>query len=133
MSTENPYSSPPIDAVAEPSVSVPSTLGGIAKSTFLAWEKLRLVYIGVLAAITLLLAVLDPSKALASPRFWMLVIEGAVIANVCYFAGPVIETYVTWLGFRGRWLRYSLFGLGTLFSCLLAFGAIASFLLPGMD
>jgi len=132
MNSENPYSSPPALSVSPPD-SVPSTFGGIARSTFLAWEKLRLVYVGLLAAVTLLLAALDPSRSFTSLRFWIPVVEGAVVANVCYFAGPIIETYVTWLGFRGRWLRYTLFVLGTLFSIMLAFGAIASLLLPTMD
>ena len=74
-----------------------------------------------LAAIVLLMVSLNyPADLSDQFRFWERSIVGAVIANICYFAGPILETYITWLGYRGRWLRIVLFVLGTLLSCTLA-------------
>jgi hypothetical protein len=56
-----------------------------------------------------------------------------VVANLCYFAGPIVETYIVWLGFRAAWVRIVLFVLGTLFSCILAFATVAGQLIPNMD
>ncbi|NND95703.1 MAG: hypothetical protein HKN47_00070, partial [Pirellulaceae bacterium] len=51
-------------------------------------------------------------------------IPGAVGANLCFFAGPAIETYVSWLGYRRRWVRIVLFVSGTLFASLLTIGVL---------
>ena len=134
MNSDNPYSSPVSPAAAEDRPAAErESLGTIARRTFLAWEKLRLVYIAVLAVFALLFGLLDPSNMLASMRFWMFVLEGAIIANICYFAGPVIETYVFWLGFRGNWLRIVMFVVGTLFSCVLFVGAMVGQSLSTID
>jgi hypothetical protein len=45
---------------------------------------------------------------------------GAVIANACFFAGPIAVSYVKWIGWRPRWLTPLLFAVGTLFTMLLA-------------
>lgn len=58
---------------------------------------------------------------------------GAVIANVLFFAGPVVETYVHWLGFRQIWLRWVLFFSGTLLSLVMAFGVLLTGLMPEPD
>lgn len=136
MSSNNPYSSP----TAEPSPDVSSepsppsnTLGAIAKRTFLAWEKLRLVYNFVLAALTGLMVALDYETVVHSDSFVMLLVEGAIGANLCFFAGPILDTYFTWLGLKGKWFRVTVFVVGTLFSCLLAFGILAASLLPNMN
>lgn len=135
MKTDNPYAPPTTESsVNDPGSTSPPSLTAIARGTFLAWEKLRLVYIGVLSAIVFLMASLNYSAGLSAQfRFFEKCIVGAVIANLCYFAGPVLETYVTWLGYRGRGLRIVLFVFGTLFSSILAFGLLAGELLPGMD
>jgi hypothetical protein len=48
--SSNPYSAPPtLDATPPPNATVsPRTLSEIARTTFLAWEKLRIVYVGLL-------------------------------------------------------------------------------------
>ncbi len=121
----------PVSPVAEQ--APPKSLLEIAKVIFLAWEKLRIGYLAILILITLVPSLLAPRELWYSVRFWIRLAEGAVLANICYFAGPIIETYWTWLGFRGSWLRIVLFIVGTLFACLLAFGVMATLLLHGMD
>lgn len=59
-----------------------------------------------------------------------LIIVGAVVANVAYFAGPTIETYIRWLGYERMWPRWLMFGSGTLLSIVLAVGVLATALLP---
>ncbi|MEO8270952.1 MAG: hypothetical protein ABI557_14610, partial [Aureliella sp.] len=53
-------------------------------------------------------------------RTIILIIEGAIVANACYFAGPITETYVRWLGYEGKWIRWFLFLGGTLLTAILA-------------
>ncbi len=89
----------------------------IAKPVFLAWEKLRLLYIALLSAWTLLLA----WPMIADNPFTLiaLVICG-VVANLFYLLGPAIETYIRWLGCEALWVRMLLFISGTLWTALLA-------------
>jgi hypothetical protein len=84
---------------------------------FLAWEQLRLVYNGVLAAPTFL--VLLWLNDWFDPHLWWHVGGGAILANLCFCAGPVAEGYLSWAGFGGRWTRWVLFVLGTLFALAL--------------
>ena len=96
-------------------------LASIAKPVFLAWERLRVIYVLVLAVVSAVL--LGPSGFMDS-RLLFRLFEGAVAANVLFFAGPVGETYVHWLGFRQNWLRWVLFVSGTLLSVVLACGVL---------
>lgn len=117
--TANPYSPPGFDVTSSeplPDACHSRTLSEIARATFLAWERLRIVYIGVAGVFTLLFA--GPNLM----RFETLVaiFEGAVVANICYFAGPTVETYVRWLGYQGNWVRWAMFIGGTLLTSLLA-------------
>ena len=109
----NPYTSPQADTFVSSSDSegvAESTLLQVAKRVFLDWEKMRLIYIGVLVAFTLLVGFSE----LGNPVFWGVSIVGAIIANLCYFLGPIVDTYVSWLGFRSVALRWTMFVLGTL-------------------
>ena len=81
----------------------------VARAVFLSWEKLRLLYLGILAPWTLLLVA---GAGLRRPGLWLTVALGAVFANACYFAGPLLETYARWLGAEGVWLRRLLFAGG---------------------
>ena len=72
-------------------------------------------------------ALIEPTESLGS------IARETFLAWESFFAGPIIETYVTWLGFRAKWLRATMFVLGTSLSCLLAFAAVATHLIPDMD
>ena len=127
MTADNPYAAPTTEPEPlEPESTEPETLGAIAKATFLAWEKLRLVYVAVLGLFTLIVGL----PLLSSFSFWLTVVAGALFANACFFSGPIVESYVKWLGFRAAWLRWLLFVLGTVFASLLTIVTVATMLLP---
>jgi hypothetical protein len=100
------------------------TLQTIARETFLAWELLRIVYIAILGAITILMT--GVTSFLNHKLLFFLIVCG-VIANMAYFAGLVVETYIRWLGYERTWPRWVMFGLGTLLSLILAIDALLSF------
>ena len=127
--TENPYTPTPATfshAIPETDVAQGSLLA-IARSVFLAWEKLRIAYVILLALITVLLTGVT---GILNLRLLRLIVLGAVVANVAYFAGPTIETYVRWLGYNRAWPRWFMFIGGTLISIVLTIGVLATELLP---
>ena len=127
--TENLYSSPTTTTFADSSApkSSEGSLLTIARTVFLAWEKLRIVYVIILSVVTLMLT---GATGFSNWQVLRLIIEGAVVANVAYFAGPTIETYIRWLGYERMWPRWLMFGSGTLLSIVLAVGVLATALLP---
>lgn len=127
--TENPYAASPQTALDTPSeVTLTNrSLSEIARSVFLAWEKLRIAYVIILALITI---VVTGVSGLFELRILRLIILGGVVANVAFFAGPSIETYVRWLGYNRTWPRWLMFIGGTLISILLTLGLLATELLP---
>ena len=127
--SDNPYSSPVVELQPTLPASNPNSLSEIARATFLAWEKLRLIYIGILGIWTLLIS----GRHIASVEILSLVIVGGLISNVLYFAAPIVETYVRWLGYTGNWVRILLFVAGTLVTMIFALGALSSALLPNQN
>lgn len=129
METETETTATPITyshAISESEV-VQTSLLAIARSVFLAWEKLRIAYVVLLAIITVLLTGVT---GILNLRLLRLILLGALVANVAYFAGPTIETYVRWLGYNRTWPRWVMFIGGTLISIVLAIGVLATELLP---
>lgn len=101
----------------------PSTSDGNAAAVadfsdvFFGWERLRVVYNGVLVSLTLLCGF----SSLTVPKFWFTAMFGAILSNVCFCVGPVIEGYATWLfGRPARWLRWVLFLAGLSLTAALA-------------
>ncbi len=89
-----------------------------------------MIYVFVLAIVS---AVLIGPSGFVNARLLFRLFEGAVVANVLFFAGPAVETYVHWLGFRQNWLRGVLFFSGTLLSVVLAFGVLLTGLMLEFD
>lgn len=58
------------------------------------------------------------------------IVFGAVVANVLYFAGPIVDTYIRWLGYKHSWPRWTMFVGGTLLSIVFAIGLLSIHLLP---
>jgi hypothetical protein len=83
------------------------------------WERLRFVYNAILIPWTVLVIVMTPRRV-ASSEIWSAVVMFGVIANVFFCLGPVLETYLVWLGASPRTARRWLFGLGTAFTGLAA-------------
>ena len=119
----NPYQAPiPTEQVlSQPSKRSP--FFELAKRSFLAWEKLRIVYNAVCAVATLGAAMVF-GLSLNRIEYWGWFIFGGCVANIFYFAGPVVESYVTWLGFNPNLYRVSAFTVGTLFTCACAVAAV---------
>ena len=126
---ENPYASPLESSppAAEPATDAPNSLVAIARKTFLAWEKLRILFVGILGLITVLATV---PLGFPSWRLLIIIVQGAIVANLAFFAGPVVETYVRWLGYNRMWPRWLMFISGTMMTAALAIVVLASELLP---
>ena len=133
MPLENPYATAESSEEHNPLSAASVTLAQTARQIFLAWERQRPVYNGVVATVACTMSLLDLHRTVASVRFWVSVIIGGVFANICYLAAPLLETYATWLGYRGSLLRTVLFILGTLLTLVLAMAVVAAHMLPGMD
>lgn len=125
--SQNPYAPP---TASEPMARDPladEPFGSVARRVFLAWEKLRIVYVGILGAITVGLVVLSGHL---TARVVFVVLAGAVAANVLFLAGPAVETYLQWLGYRVSWPRWTMFICGTLLSMILTAGVLLGALGP---
>ncbi|QDV86473.1 hypothetical protein [Planctomycetes bacterium TBK1r] len=137
--TNNPYSSPTTDATTDHAASTVESGASVvelAKPVFLAWERLRIAYILLLGAFTAMLAmpgVISNGPQLLTFRGLIMIAEGAIVANVLYFAGPIVETYVRWLGYDRTWVRWFLFAGGTLLTALFALVSLASGLIPNQN
>lgn len=102
-----------------------------ARAVFLAWERLRLAYnAALLAVVTTGVLVLLPRELIVDRATWLVLAKGAIAANLLYFAGPLVEAYVDWLGFRHVALRTSMFAAGTAGSVLIAAAVLVSLLMP---
>jgi hypothetical protein len=111
----NPYAPPGAEGAARAPAVV--DFGEIVRR----WELLRIRYNAVLIALVLLLVVIFFPERFSIARFWVQVFGGAVIANLCFTAGPTVEGYGRFL-FR-TWLdsmTVLLFLAGTCFAALLA-------------
>ena len=87
-----------------------------AVDVFLAWEKMRLAHNLVLAMfVFLFLGLFGVSIGFVS------LLEPALVANVCFCAGLVVEGYLCLLTRERRLVRGLLFLFGTLLAILLAF------------
>jgi hypothetical protein len=92
-----------------------------ASAVFVAWEWLRVAYNLVLAAVVLgVHACLLGFKPLREERYWEGLAYSAVMANVCFCAGPWAEGWLAVLGAERGKARSVLFCLGTLLACLAA-------------
>jgi len=101
------------------------------RAVFLRWEKLRILYnliVGAVGVAALVFCVLASTDLLARPididtSVVVRLIVGAlfygVAANVCYCLGPMLESYVRWLGLRVTYVTQALFITGTVLSVLL--------------
>ena len=121
----NPYA----DACDTPGTpgAPPVPFGVLARAVFLRWERLRLLYLGLLVPFTLLLHAVVGAF---TPERLFEAFLGGVLANVCYFAGPVAEVYLRWLGVAGRWPRWLLFGAGTTLTALLCVATLLDRIVP---
>ncbi|MEM9703072.1 MAG: hypothetical protein AAF907_11585 [Planctomycetota bacterium] len=101
-----------------------------AKAIFLGWEKLRVLFNLILAGLCSPLALARGEDIYATPSFWLNCFTGVILVNALFFAGPILESYLDWLGARHRAIRWGLFLLGLLPS--MAFAAMSVLIFPEM-
>ena len=89
------------------------------QSIFLRWERLRVLY--NLALVCVVLFPTGGTFQFPSLRELPVLAIGAVLANLCYLAGPIVEAYLAWLGLRTRWVTAALFFGGVLVSLPLVY------------
>ena len=75
---------------------------------FFAWEKLRLLYNGLLILLVMAMAV----KSGFSPFVGVMFGLHALVANLCFSAGLVVEGYLCWLGLPRQTCRWCIFWIG---------------------
>jgi hypothetical protein len=88
------------------------------REIFLRWERLRVAYNVLLGLVTAgLLATLDDELLLPGmPELLATLLVGCLLANLCFTTGPLVETYLRWLGLRSRGVTTALFAVGVLVS-----------------
>ena len=117
---ENPYAASVVDqSTREPTGPAGDTPIDF-RETFRFWElRRRWIYNGILVVWTILLYLVFCGFQ-ADPILGGGIIGGALIANLCYFAGPVAEAYAKAVGLWLPWMRETMFAGGTLIAMFLA-------------
>ena len=132
--SKNPYASPPVAESVQTAGATPEwDIQSVARRVFIAWEGLRVRYNAVLIAICLFTGFLTGAYSLS--EFWIACVTAGIGANVFYFAGPIAETYLTWLRKEeSESLRNGVFLVGLTFSAALAVvGTLSVGLLNGLN
>jgi len=98
-------------------------LSDFAKPIFLKWERLRIPYNLILAFFLILFHGIVMGIRFFHPFALLIWLIGAVLANLCFLAAPLVEAYIAWLGFRSRVVTVILLAGGILISvpCVLFF------------
>jgi hypothetical protein len=120
------------------SVAAPQTnlASSSIRQVFLQWEWLRIWYNTVLVFWVLGLVsyfvAYEPNGHPDYPWgwFWLSIVEGAVVSNICFFLGPASEAYLHWLGVWAHWMRALVFVAGLAFTAFAAFVVVAFLLAP---
>ena len=135
MQPDNPFQSP--QTVADkPRLSAETKYARVGK-VVVTWEKLRILYNGVLVAIVVLVfaggtvagRVTDDSFSVW--EFAEMLIVGCLTANVAFCAGPAVDGYLSWFGLRHPAVTLVLFLVGTAVAGLLATGSMFYFVFGG--
>ncbi|MEJ7640335.1 MAG: hypothetical protein WKF75_20805 [Singulisphaera sp.] len=124
----NPYVAP----LAVGALSTP-TLGPSETGLLLRWEKLRVVYNVILAAVVLAIWAGGRGSGLGDLAFLRHLARCCLGANLCFCIGPVVNFYAHWLGLRHGAVTVVLFVAGTGLSVLVAAGSILVFRMRGFD
>lgn len=99
-----------------------------ARDVFLAWEKLRLVFNAALVLATVLALWLGPPHGRVDGRLLVLLGTRAVLVNIAFCVGPVLESAFAWAGTPRTAVRLVLFTPGCLFAIGAAFSEIGVYL-----
>ena len=92
----------------------------VLRSILIRWERMRILYNLILIAIVVLPVGGGPMELPELADLPILAV-GAVLANLCYLAGPAAESYLAWLGLKSRWVTLALLAGGILVSLPLVY------------
>jgi hypothetical protein len=117
----NPYAAP----VATLADSLPSSSGSsryeAVGKVVVMWEKLRLLYNAIMIPFAVLMFaakyLFTQGVAMQDPAILPV---GGILANLFFCVGPTIDGYLTWFGFRHRFVTAFLFISGVACTMLLA-------------
>jgi hypothetical protein len=89
------------------------------------WERMRLVYNGVLLLVVLVsfIALYPGSRQNMSVHLGLLLFLLAVLANVAYCAAYVVDVFAQLTGYQSLWqkLRWVLFSIGVVFAGIITY------------
>ena len=106
----------------------------LARTVFLRWERLRVLYNASLAVVVLGFIIRSGGvHEFMDTGFLLFLVSRCFLANVCFMLGPGVEAYAAWLGWRPPWLRSLLFTLGLMLSVGLALLSVALFEMSRLD
>ncbi|MGI9516227.1 MAG: hypothetical protein ACR2NP_04210 [Pirellulaceae bacterium] len=119
---------PESNTIESPLPKIDKDRAGPYRRIFVDWELLRILYNLILVGVVTVFVIWEGTHVLSDKRFWIYMVQSAVVANLCFFAGPLLESYLEFLGVRERisWLRSILFVAGTLLSIVLAVFVLAA-------
>ena len=110
ISSGCPPAAPGIQGPKEEAPSI-RLVEATAMEVFFAWEKLRLVFNGLLVTIAVAMMI---HKLAFSPLIAILGAYPALLANLGFSLGPIAEGYLCWFGMQRSAARWCVFGLGSL-------------------
>ena len=110
-------------------VSADQTSVSTVKQVFLRWERWRVAYNLTLVGLVIALAIAWGDANSNWSRLAIECVLGAIVANLCYFAGPAADAYLRWLGVEYRAIAPCLFACGLLFTMWLATVTVGASLL----
>jgi hypothetical protein len=128
----NPYEATQIDAASyegAEATSVKLSIGATAMKVFFGWERLRLPFNVVFATFVLLLSL----PKLSGLLLMGVVVRIVVVANICFFAGSILEILLYFLAIRGRWVRWLLFSIGMFLTMCFVFILLSGVWLPDQE
>ncbi|AWM37873.1 hypothetical protein GobsT_40830 [Gemmata obscuriglobus] len=105
-----------------------------ARAVFLSWERFRLAYNLILAAVVVLtLAVGRDWSLLSDVEFLIYLVVYGLGANLCFGAGPWVEGWLLVFRTGGVGARWTLFVLGTALAALLTAASVMAYRPPVWD
>ena len=118
---QNPFASPPetigVDRPEE-GVHAEARVVRVGEEV-IHWEKLRWIYNGLLAIVTLMCLVARIDWFAAPLSLASALVFGSIGANICYSVGTILGAYLAWVGYNNRHFRLIVFVLGSCFASLL--------------
>ncbi len=100
----------------EPADSPPVRTMLIARAVFIKWEKLRIVYNILLLVLLWFVVTPMTHRSVLNPFLLTYYLLGGLAANMCFFAGPLLESYLAWLKIQSPWITAAIFIGGVLVS-----------------